>query len=74
MITCMHLGYITLVLAFPKLRASSFSIQRTDELIFLTSGESFPYPPIHHHVKVLVLHLPYIHCVSDDCFESPISH
>lgn len=69
----MHLGDTTLLLAFPKIMASSFSIQRTDELIFLTCRETFPYPPIHHHTKVLVLHLPYIYCVSDDCFESPIS-
>lgn len=70
--TCMHLGYNALLLAFLKLMSSSFSIQRTDKLIFLTCCESFSYP--HHHMKVIVLHLPYIHCVGYDCFEIPISH
>lgn len=70
-ITCIHLGYITP--AFPKLIASPFSIQRTDELISLTCRESLPYHPVHDHVKGLFLHLSSIHFLSDNCFECPIS-
>lgn len=62
-VICMRHGYISFLLDFPKLVTSPFSIQRTDELIFLTCYESLPYPPICHHMKI-VLHLLHIYCIN----------